>query len=140
MKIVICGSNLFKDKMIEFRNKLNEAGHEGIIHPDYDAFARGEKQEVWNQIQQDHAKAKKDNDYIKWYHDAIVSSDAVLVLNYDKNSIANYIGANTLMEMGLAFHLRKKIFLLNGIPDIGSKEEILGMQPIVINGDFSLIK
>ena len=44
------------------------------------------------------------------------------------------------MEMGVAFYLHKKIFLLNPIPEISYREEILGMKPIIINGDLSLIK
>jgi hypothetical protein len=64
----------------------------------------------------------------------------VLILNYSKKEIANYIGANTLIEMGLAFYLHKKIFLLNPIPEISYKEEILAMKPIVINGDLNKIE
>ena len=41
--------------------------------------------------------------------------------------------------MGLAFYLKKKIFLLNDIPEMSFKEEILGMKPIVINNDLSKI-
>src|SRR3990167_4062096 len=66
-------------------------------------------------------------------------ADAILVCNYDKNGIAGYVGANTLLEMGLAFHLRKPIYLLNAIPEVSYKEEILGMQPIVIDGDLERI-
>ena len=39
-------------------------------------------------------------------------ADAVLVLNYDKKGIKNYIGGNTLMEIGFAHVLNQKIFLL----------------------------
>jgi len=42
--------------------------------------------------------------------------------------------------MGLAFHLNKKLFLLNEIPEISYKEEILGMKPIIINNDLTKIK
>ena len=66
-------------------------------------------------------------------------SDVVLILNYDKNNIINYIGANTLLEMGLAFHINKPIYLLNPIPEISYKEEILGMKPMVLNGDLSTL-
>ena len=62
-----------------------------------------------------------------------------LVLNYDKNGVKNYIGGNTLMEMGLAFFLKKKIYLLNQIPKLSYKEEVLGMRPIILGGDFSKI-
>jgi len=41
--------------------------------------------------------------------------------------------------MGVAFFLDKKIFLLNPIPEISYKEEILAMSPIVINQEISKI-
>jgi len=70
----------------------------------------------------------------------VVWCDAILVLNYEKNGVADYVGANTLMEMGLAFYLKKKIFLLNPVPKIGSQEEILGMKSVVIARDLNQIK
>lgn len=76
---------------------------------------------------------------MKKHFEKIVWGDAILVLNYAKNNIDGYIGANTLIEMGLALHLDKPIYLLNPIPEISYKEEILGMQPIVIEGDLSKI-
>jgi hypothetical protein len=74
-----------------------------------------------------------------WHFDKVEWSDAILVLNYCKNGVDNYIGANTLLEMGLAFHLNKNIYLLNEIPELSYKEEILGMFPIVINNDLAKI-
>ncbi|MFH1452007.1 MAG: MazG nucleotide pyrophosphohydrolase domain-containing protein [archaeon] len=140
MRIVICGSNAFREKMIEFKYKLNDMGHEGIIHPDYEAFDRGEKQEVWNQIQEDHAKAKRENNYIGWYHDAIVNSDAIVVLNYDKKGIANYIGGNTLMEIAFAHTNGKKVFLMNPVPqEVSYSDEIGAMYDEILYGDLSKI-
>ena len=49
--------------------------------------------------------------YIKENFDNIASSDAILVINNEKNGILGYIGPNVLMEIGLAFHLNKKIFV-----------------------------
>jgi hypothetical protein len=77
---------------------------------------------------------------IRAHFEKIEWSEAVLVLNYDKNGIANYIGGNTFLEIGLAFHLKEKIFLLNPIPEINYKEELLGMKLIVINSDLTKIK
>ena len=67
-------------------------------------------------------------------------AENIIILNYDKRGIENYVGANTLIEMGLAFWLKKEIYLLNPIPEVEYKEEILGMQPIILNGDLSRIK
>ncbi len=76
---------------------------------------------------------------MKLHFDKVAWADAILVLNHDKNGVPHYIGANTLLEMGLAFHHGKKILLLNPIPAMSYTEEILGMKPTVINGDLGLI-
>ena len=39
----------------------------------------------------------------------------------------------------VALYLKKKIFLLNAIPDVPYREEILGLQPLVINGALTKI-
>lgn len=138
MKIVICGSSTFKEKMLEYRDKLTLLGHEPIVHPDYQLFVNGEKPEILSQISGgEHYKAKKSQGYIKWYYKAIVASEAILVLNFDKNGIKNYIGGNTLMEIGFAHVNDKKIFLLNEIPDnISYVDEIKAMADMIINGDL----
>jgi len=85
MKITIIGSSTFKQEMLDYGEKLEKLGHEAIVHPDYAAFVRGEKQDTRNQIQGgEHAKAKIANDYIRRYHNAITNSDAVLALNFEK--------------------------------------------------------
>ncbi len=142
MKITICGSTTFKEQMLEYCNKLKELGHEPFMHPDYIAFIKGEKQELWSQITGgEHHEAKKSQGYIKWYHDVICNSDAILVLNFDKKGIKNYIGGNTLMEIGFAYVYGKKIFLLNDIPEnVSYVDEIKAMADCVIHGDLSKIK
>jgi len=146
MKITICGSIAFYDQMIGVKEKLESLGHEVRLPPNEI------KDELGNMISvkeyYDRRKAETDEQSWIWERkaEAIMAhfekvdwSDAIIVLNYDKRDIANYIGANTLIEMGLAFWLRKKIFLLNPIPEISYKEEILGMKPIVINSDLTKI-
>ena len=71
----------------------------------------------------------------------IKGSDGILVLNYEKKGVENYIGGNSFLEIGVAFDLGKKIFLLNPIPEnLPYTEEIEVINPVVINGDFSIIK
>jgi hypothetical protein len=41
--------------------------------------------------------------------------------------------------MGLAFHLGKIIYLLNPIPEMAYKEEILAVQPTILYGNLGLI-
>lgn len=139
MKIVICGSVKFRKEMVKYRDKLNEMGHNGIICPVMEELARGEHLDLMKQIDSEHWKAKKEGGFIKWYYDAIVGSDAVLVLNFTKNEVENYIGGNTLMEIGFAHVHNKKVFLLNPIPEISYKDEILAMTDEILYGDLKLI-
>jgi len=141
MKIVICGSSAFKEKMLEYRDQLIALGHEPIVHPDYEAFVKGEKLEIWSQITSgEHHQAKKEQGYIKWYYNAIFNSDAILVLNFTKREIENYIGGNTLMEIAFAYVNDKKIFLLNPIPGaVSYADEIKAMVDNILNGDLNLI-
>jgi len=140
MKITICGSVMFRKEMVKVRDKLNEMGQEGIICSVMEDLALGRNPKLMKKIEENHVQVKKDGGFIKWYYNSIVNSDAILVLNYDKNGIKNYIGGNTLMEIGFAHVHNKKIFLLNPVPEISYKDEILAMEPVILNGDLSKIK
>lgn len=140
MKITICGSSTFCNEMIEYRNKLNQMEHEAIIHPSYEEFVAGKRPRLIRRIEKDCVTIKKQYDFIRWYYNAIVDSDAIFVLNLDKNNVKNYVGGNTLMEMGFAHVHRKRIFLLNPVPEVAYKDEILAMVTDVLNGDLDRIK
>jgi hypothetical protein len=76
----------------------------------------------------------------KHHFDKIKKGDYVLVLNYEKNGKRGYIGGAVLAEMAVAFHLGKPIYILNPIQNnVSYKEEILGMQPILLGGDLRKI-
>lgn len=89
----------------------------------------------------DSAKYKRKTYLMLGHYDKIAKSDAILVLNLEKNSNPGYIGGNVLMEMGLALYLKKPIFLYQE-PDPQSPflEEIIGMNPVIINSDLSKVK
>jgi hypothetical protein len=86
-------------------------------------------------------RQKNDSDVVREFWRLMQGGDAVLVLNLDKNGIKNYIGGNTLMEIGFAHVLNQKVFLYNPVPEIDLyKTEIESVKPIVINGDLNKIK
>ena len=70
----------------------------------------------------------------------IKTADAILIANYDKKGIKNYIGGNTFLEIGFAHVLGKAIYILNDIPNCSYTEEIKIMQPIVLKGDLLKLK
>jgi len=144
MKIVICGSIDATYEIKEIADKLEASGHETEIPLTSQRILNGE-------LTLDAFKAEKEkngdgfvrkvkDDVIKRYYELIKNSDAVLIANYPKKGVEGYIGGNTFLEMGFAHVLNKKIFLLNPIPEMSYKDELLAMQPTVINGDFSKIQ
>jgi predicted RNA-binding protein with PUA domain len=133
MKITICGSMTFAKDMLEIKQKLEEQGHIVIIPANTHKYADGafDVESKWEKIE---------FDVIRAYFEEIKKTDAILVINKDKNNIKNYVGGNSLIEMAFAHILNKKIFLLNSIPKMNYSDEIEAMKPIVLNGDLSKIK
>ena len=69
--------------------------------------------------------------------------NAILVLNYPKDGIKGYIGAHSLIEIGLAYYLEQKIFLLYPPPPPEKARyyvEVMHRKPIILNGDIHKIK
>ncbi len=70
----------------------------------------------------------------------IKDNDAVLVINLEKNNQQNYIGGATFTEIFMAYRMKKRIFMFNDIPESNFKDELTGMNPIILNGDLTIIK
>jgi len=140
MKITITGSVKFAPKLVEVYRQLEKNGHQPMMHKDMFGIADGTAQELIDGINMNHSEVKRKHNFIKWWHDCIVSGDAILVCNFDKNGIKNYVGGNTLMEIGFAHVSDKKVFLLNPIPeDVSYSDEIKAMTDVVLNGDLDKI-
>ena len=138
MKITICGSISQVKKLVEIYRELEKLGHQPQMHEKMFAIAKGELDECPEGIE--HADVKRKNNYIKWWHDLIVSGDAIVVGNFDKKGIKNYIGANTFLEIGFAHVSDKKIFLYNQIPEeVPYVDEIKAMVNVVLDGDLARI-
>src|SRR3989338_2507059 len=141
MKITICGSVKFADKIVDIHKRLADLGHKPQIHQDMFGIADGTARELTDAKNNgEHHQIKIKYNFIKAWHDLIINGDAVLICNFDKNGIKNYIGGNTLMEIGFAHVNNKKVFLLNPVPEaVHYKEEIKAMADVVINGDLTKI-
>lgn len=146
MKITICGSIALQNKILSLKENLEKLGHEVKIWPLKVKDGNGKPIPV-QEYYKIRGAAQNDEKWV-WerkaetileHFDKISWSDAILVTNYDKNNIKGYIGGNTLMEMGLAFFLKKRIYLLNEVPELPYKEEILGVKPTILNGDLTKI-
>lgn len=153
MKITICGSIAFYQEMEQLKEELEVNGHEVFIpllsneaptkmgggkkmnfgkyvedNGGIDNFPPGH--EIWNLKE----KAIRDHfDKIEW-------CDAIIVSNHEKKGISGYIGGNTLIEIGVAFYLKKQIYILNPVSsELSYKQEIYGMKPVLLNNDINII-
>ena len=135
MKIFIICSKVFYGSIPPIKAALELAGHEITLPNCYDdpnTEARyrqmGDKEHAtWKARMLSHSRQ------------VIGQTDAVLVLNFEKNGQADYIGGATFLEMYDAFLLGKKIFMYGDIPDGLLKDEIEGFEPVLLHQNLELI-
>jgi hypothetical protein len=141
--ITICSSASFYRQAIDVQERLEKEGL-AVLAPatvtkmkesgDYDLS----HYTTWLVDESDYTKKAA---LIRAHFDKVAKGDAILVLNYEKRGIQNYIGGNVLMEMAIAFHLKKPIFIMNELPtESAFEEEIKGMQPVVLHGKLEDLK
>jgi len=152
MIITLCSTVDFSPQIIEIKKQLEAMGHsvnipfftEKILNGEInyqDYMASKEKADGDIALRNEHAAS---TDLFRRYWNFIQASDAILVINLNKKCVNGYIGGNALMEMGFAYGFGKKIYLYQSIPARSERmhyvDEIIDMDPIVINADLSLIK
>lgn len=124
--ITICGSMKFLKEMREIKKVLEKKGHKvktpTLIAPSV-LKQNCEDKEDFLQLKSQMMRSHMEN---------IKSSDAVLILNGSKDMMENYIGVNTLLEIGIAFDNHIPIFFLNEAPK--NIDEICAMNPKVVGG------
>lgn len=133
MKIFLICSKRFYPRVPEILKKLEADNHIVTLPNSYDdPLAEGRYKALGAE---EHAKWK--TGMLRRSTEIIKENDAVLVLNFEKDGVENYIGGATFIEMYDAFRAGKKVFLCNDIPDGMLRDEIVSFSPVVINGDFS---
>lgn len=135
MIITLCASLKFNEQIEDAKARLEALGHTVYIPIKVPGV------DYWSADGQQRVSVKQAQDLISEHMKKIEKSDAILVINISKHAITNYIGANTFIEMGFAHYLKKKIFVLNPLPDQPYIiEELLSMQPLIINNELDKIK
>lgn len=137
MKIFIAGSMSFAKEFVETKKILEELGFLAEFAPD-----------THDCLNNPHLKLNEDlehcekTDIMRACMDIQKDCDAILVLNYPKQGFEGYIGTHSLIELGFAYYLNQKIFLLYPPPNQEKARyhvEIMHMKPIILNGDLSKI-
>lgn len=133
MKICICSSLSFGDEVRKIAQELEQAGHEVLL-------PNGIINRLIEQADFDPIQAKIDTDSCHKHTDKIREADVILVCNYDKNGIKNYIGANSFAEMFVAQYFNKPIYALNPLPDMPYiNDELQSFGVKVLDNDLSRI-
>lgn len=129
----------FAKEMVDIKEQLQELGHDLYLpfgmdsHLNDNTFVDRLEDNLEWVIKED----------IMWRNfDQVAKSDAILVINNKRNNIDGFIGISALMEMAIAFYLKKKIYTLNPYPpfkDHRWAQEVACMQPIVLRGDLTKV-
>ncbi|NCN86812.1 hypothetical protein GW932_03185 [archaeon] len=136
MKIIILCSKHFYSQIPKIKEHLEKNKHKLKMPNSYDDPFKEEKMKKLSE--KEHIIWK--GEMLKKDEENISPQDAILVLNFEKNKIPNYIGGATFLEIYTAWRLNKKIFFYNPLPNCSFTDELIAMQPIILNGDLSRIK
>jgi nucleoside 2-deoxyribosyltransferase len=137
-KIFLAASMNFYEELVRIETELKNNGFEVEIP------VSAKSMKAKNDFDVTHFKGvftpRQKGEFIQENFENIASCDAILVIHNEKNGIEGYIGANVLMEIGLAFYLKKKIYIWNQYPeDAPYKEELLAFNVEVINQNLDKI-
>ena len=134
MKIFVCCSKHFYQYITPIKATLEAKWHTITLPNSFDAPM---KEEDMKKIGiGEHKERKASMLRLQWQK--IADNDAVLVINMKKNDIDNYIGGATFLEVFKAFELGKKIFFYNPLPEGIFHDELLAIDPMIINQDIVL--
>ena len=138
--VTICSSANFYRHVVDIQEQLEKLGFRVIIPHTAKVMKKTGDFDVnhyrtWLKDKKDYHKKTW---LIREHFKEVANSDIVLVVNHEKHGTPNYIGGNVLMEMALAFHLGKPIYILNEIPSESLfLEEIIAMNPIAMRGNLA---
>lgn len=148
MILTLCGSMKFAKQTFDISKKLEDLGHKALYATDLKFFIDDEgkkdrednftKNEITQEVKESWAKPMLD-------HFALIdNSDAILVLNFEKKGIKNYIGSSSFVEMYYAWGMGKTVYLLNDIPSQKDQnyiyDDLLTFDLIVLNNNLQGIK
>ncbi len=126
----------FSIEMQKIGERLKSFGHYVKLPTFIDDYLKLDSREDMHKAA---IKNKKTHNLFKKYYELISENDAILIVNEKKRGIENYVGANSLIEMAYAHILNKKIYLLEGIPQMDYTDEIEALNPTILKGDLTKI-
>lgn len=139
MKIMLIGSMKFAQEMLDIKEQLKKIGHDSYLPVGMGSHL---KDKTFVDRLGDNLEWVIKEDIMWKNFDQVAKSDAILVVNNTRNNVDGFIGISALMEMAIAFYLKKKIYILNPYPPFENHrwaQEVACMQPTVLNGDLAKV-
>lgn len=130
-RIVICGSMSVYGDMLAIQNDLRREGILAVIPEAENDAILSLSEEAFSEF-----KRRASFKYLRIIR--ALETVAILAINRDKHGIHDYIGPNTFAEIAVAFAQQKRIFLLQGIPEVYS-DELIAWGAIALDGNLSKI-
>ncbi len=140
--IVICSSANFYEHACEIADELEKRGFRVVVP---ETAVKMRKSGNYNAA--DYRTWHKDpNQYdrksylMDTHFKEVEAGDAILIVNDEKHGEPGYIGSNVLMEIALAYWLKKPIFVLNPVsPDSRTYEEVVGVKAVILDGNIDKV-
>lgn len=129
--VLVCGSMVFYDKMLEISERLKREKIPVVIPRDENIERKTLSEKEFSDF-----KRKVSNQYLSKIRES--STYGILVLNQEKRGIVNYIGANTLVEISMAFCWGRPIYLLNDFYE-PLADELEAWNAIALRGNLDLL-
>jgi hypothetical protein len=138
MKIMLAGSFAFAKEIVKIKKQLEDMEHTTLTTDDLELYA--DSPSIKASFDEELKQCIK-HDSMRDGFNQVADSDIILVCNYQKNNIQGYLGTSVLMEIAVAYHLNKKVFLLYDYDKSHSYGlEIAIVNPVIIEGDLSNIQ
>ena len=136
MKITVCGSLQFGEEMKKSQKELEKLGHK-VFMPK--SLEENQEKSHWNNLKKENIEEFTQiyGERMKIHFNKIKNSEAIVIFNYDKKNIKNYIGPSSFLEMGVAFSEGKKVFTINPIPQENHHDELVAINPVCLYGDLT---
>jgi hypothetical protein len=114
-RLVICGSMTFYGYMIRTRDELTAYGVQTVLPEPENHLAESLSDHHFEDVRRDLAFA-----HVRKIRNP--RTFGILVSNFEKHGLSNYIGPSTFAEIAIAAAHGKRIFLLNEFPPVYAEE------------------
>lgn len=134
-KVMIGGSMTFAKEMKETKKVLEGMGYEVFVPLDTEHVIEDPDKKTDIQFMKELGVGRRDAELV-------AKSDAFVILNHPKHGVDGYIGPGACRDLSVAWWLKKKIFFLFPYDESQNnhKYEMLGFNPIILEGDIKNIK